>query len=124
MENSPAQKPYLEVLKIFAYGKYRDFLDRRKELPDLSTQVSWIGFDSMYEEAVFVYFSMNSRGRSGMSVGKPDICLSSFAVRTKFNFAITRYPCFSSPGADEITAIDDRRFSLGEEAHRLRDFAH
>jgi len=38
MENSPAQKPYLEVLKIFAYGKYRDFLDRRKELPDLSTQ--------------------------------------------------------------------------------------
>lgn len=38
MDQSPAQKPFLELLKIFAYGKYRDYLDRRKELPDLTTQ--------------------------------------------------------------------------------------
>ena len=39
MADSPTHKPYLELLKIFAYGKYRDFLDRREDLPDISAQV-------------------------------------------------------------------------------------
>jgi len=33
-----ADSPYLELLKIFAYGKYRDFLDRREDLPNISAQ--------------------------------------------------------------------------------------
>ena len=37
--NDSAQKPYLELLKIFAYGRYRDYLDRRQDLPDITQQV-------------------------------------------------------------------------------------
>lgn len=38
LSDSPTHLPYLQLLRIFAYGKYRDFLDRRKDLPDLSAQ--------------------------------------------------------------------------------------
>ena len=39
MNDSAANKPYLELLKIFAYGRYRDYLDRREDLPDITPQV-------------------------------------------------------------------------------------
>jgi len=38
MNDSAANKPYLELLKIFAYGRYRDYLDRREDLPDITAQ--------------------------------------------------------------------------------------
>lgn len=35
---APTHPQYFQLLQIFAFGKYRDYLDRRKELPDLSPQ--------------------------------------------------------------------------------------
>jgi len=36
LENNPAHQPYLNLMKLFAYGTYRDYLQNKASLPELN----------------------------------------------------------------------------------------